>query len=88
MDDSAARRIERLIERHLPQASSGPGISTDTPLLSSGLGLDSVALLEILVEIETEFGVQFPDSEITGELFRSIGTLASAVERKIARTAG
>ena len=61
---------------------AGP-INADTPLLSSGVNLDSVAVLDLIVSIENQFGVQFKDSDLSVELFRSVGTLCKAVERKL-----
>ncbi len=64
------------------------GIQADTPLLSSGLNLDSVAVLELVVEVENHFGVTFEDDDLSVELFRSVGSLASAVEKKLSVAAG
>lgn len=59
-------------------------ITRDTALLSSGLGLDSVSVLELVIEVETAFGVQFQDTDLSVQLFQSVGSLADAIERKLA----
>jgi acyl carrier protein len=60
-------------------------IGVDTALLSSGLNLDSVALPELLLDIETQFGIHFRDEDLSVALFKNVGTLARAVEQKLQR---
>jgi acyl carrier protein len=57
--------------------------TADTPLLSHGLDLDSVAVLQLIMAVEEEFGVRFEDRDLSIELFRTAGTLADAVARKL-----
>jgi len=61
-----------------------PTIADDTPLLSSGLGLDSIAVLQLMVKIEDRFGISFDVDELSVDLFDTLGSLVSAVERKVA----
>ena len=57
----------------------------DTPLLGHGIGLDSVAILELVVCLEQEFRISVPDNELTADLFKNIGTLADYVFQSIAK---
>ncbi len=57
----------------------------DTPLLGSLAELDSMALLAILTRIEEDFGVLVDDSEISADIFESVGSLEQFVGAKLAR---
>lgn len=75
--------IEARLKKVLLQRSTQPlnpeEITPDVPLVGKGLGLDSVALLELVVGLEEEFGILLDDSALTVERFESLGTLARYV---------
>lgn len=73
-----------LSDKIVTQSALAETITPETPLLRSGLGLDSVAVLELVVAIENQFGVTFHDKDLSVDLFKSVESLALAVERKIA----
>lgn len=58
-------------------------LDADTPLLSSGVNLDSVAVLQLVVAIENQFGVKFKDTDMSIELFSSVGSLSKVIEHKL-----
>jgi acyl carrier protein len=60
-------------------------IRTDAPLVNSGVSLDSVALLEFVIRIETEFSINVDDGVLTREHFESLGSLARAVQAEVER---
>ena len=65
----------------LPVSPSAIG---DAAILFDGeLGLDSVAAIQILTEIEDHFDVRFEDEEIGAELFQSVNALAQSVEQHL-----
>ena len=49
----------------------------DVSLLGSGLGLDSLDALEVILGIENAFGVKIPEDNI--EVLRSINTVADFI---------
>jgi len=59
-------------------------VSSDTPLLGRGIGLNSVETLTLVAGIEGAFHIQIDDADLTTELFKSLGTLAEFVFHKIA----
>jgi acyl carrier protein len=83
VSDDVLSRLQRLIAEKILTEKSRGGITVTTPLLSFGLDLDSVAILELLMEIEREFGVEFRDDELSVELFKTVGTLAAAITGKL-----
>ena len=50
------------------------------------LGLDSLAAIDLLLDLEQTFRVVFPDELLTEETFRTAGNLASAVEQLMRRS--
>lgn len=50
-------------------------IDPDTPLFGTGLGLDSVDAVELVVAAETEFGLRVPDGPIARTGMRTVNTL-------------
>ena len=45
------------------------------------LGLDSTAILSLIVGIEERFGIEIPDRDITLDNFSSLGAISSYVAR-------
>jgi acyl carrier protein len=65
------------------------GERTRTLTRSSGLlgtlpELDSMAVVGVIGELESQFGIQFADDEITADSFQTLGTLIDLIEQKLA----
>jgi len=56
-------------------------IDATTPL-SSLPELDSMAILELLVELERRFGIAVEDEDITTEVIETVASLAAFVDAK------
>lgn len=56
----------------------GAELSAETPLGSAGLGLDSIALVEVLLECEDRFGVEMA-AETLAESPLTVGLLAERI---------
>ena len=74
---------ELLIERLKFEDMTPDDIGDDDPLFAGGLGLDSIDALEIVVMLETEFGIKVKNESSARDYFRSISTLAALVEEKL-----
>jgi len=61
--------------------------SPTTDLMKAGL-LDSITLVELIVGIEEQFGIQVPLEEIEIEHFRSVEAIADFVSSYLARESG
>lgn len=57
-------------------------IEPGTRLLKAGLGLDSVAVLELVIALEAEFGCSVDDDEISPRWFASVGAVVELIQRK------
>lgn len=53
-----------------------------TPLFGSIPELDSMAVLELISELEVRFGIEVHEEEVTGEVFETLGSLTDYVDRK------
>ena len=73
--------LERVVEMLITslQVDRAPGeFDPDTPLFGTGLALDSVDAVEIVVALESTFGVSLDEDEATAAL-RTINTLVDRV---------
>lgn len=78
---------ELLIERLKFEDMTPEDIGDDEPLFAGGLGLDSIDALEIVVMLESEFGIKVKNESSARENFRSIAALATFVEERTAQQA-
>ena len=76
---------ESLIERLKFEDMTPDDIPDDEPLFGGGLGLDSIDALEIVVMLESEFGIKVKNEGAARDSFKTIGTLAEFVEQKLAQ---
>jgi len=76
--DGVRRRLTNVLVTRVVRMDP-KALSPETPLIKTGLNLDSVALLEFVVGIEDEFGITLDDAALTADRFRSLGTLAKYV---------
>lgn len=54
-------------------------IESSAPLFGSGLGLDSIDALELVVGLEKTYGIRIPDEDVGKEAFASVDALADYV---------
>lgn len=75
----------RLVRDHLLD-----GVSDDFDVLASlpDAGLDSMAIMQLLLLIEDRFGIWLPEEDLTRENFACIRSLALAVIRRHAAGGG
>ncbi len=83
MSPSILDRVIKVIEQ---SADLPPGTTLDasTPLIGTGLSLDSINLLMVLIALETEFQVEISAEELVGSKgLQSVGRLAELVAAKV-----
>jgi acyl carrier protein len=69
----------RVVRKHLSFLRAEDPLPPEKSLRE--LGLDSLAAIDLLLDLEQTFGVVFPDEELTEETFRTAANIAAAVER-------
>ena len=84
MNDLRRKLKELLIERLKFEDMTPDDIADDDPLFAGGLGLDSIDALEIVVMLESEFGIRVKNETSARDNFRSIAALADFVEQRTA----
>ena len=83
MDDPLLARIKHLIVETLRLEDVDPAqIEDDKPLIGSGLALDSIDALELVVRIEKEFGIKISSSEESRTALASVSSLAEFIRSR------
>lgn len=75
--------LKRFIVRRLRLDKVTPeSIADEAPLVGSGLGLDSIDLLELVVGLEKEYGLKITDVGEGRQALASVSTLAEFVSAR------
>jgi acyl carrier protein len=56
----------------------------DQPLMGGELEIDSIDILQLVLEIERHFGIKLVQANFDQKHFESLNTLASIIEAKVA----
>ena len=81
MVDRVIEDLRSLIAKNLDVNLTIDRIDPDASLLDGGLGLDSLAIVELISLSEAFFGVEFGEQELNMDTFASLRSLATVVER-------
>lgn len=68
--------FREILLTHLPFANSADFSESDE---LASLGLDSMGVVQLLGDIEAEFGVEIPDELLDEQTFATVGSLWQAV---------
>ena len=71
----------KIIQALASYVKRDPASITESHHLRDDLGLDSVAIIELLFEIEERFKLQIPDQDLPG--LSTVGTVAAYVQRRL-----
>jgi len=83
MKESTLNQVIHII-KHASGMDETDSINANTPLTGSGLSLDSVAVLEILLELEKEFHIEIDANELLNtEALQNAKTLSAFIESKM-----
>jgi len=72
-------RLRELLVEHLQLRRTVDELDPDAPLFGSGFGLDSLDAVELVVCLESEFGVRVTDGVVLRQAFRSLNTMIDLV---------
>ena len=73
--EAVLARVVRLLIDNLKVARSADEIDPDTPLFGTGLGLDSIDAVELVVGFEQEFGIKLADDGPLATKLRTVNGL-------------
>ena len=80
MPDPLIPRLKQLIVSTLKlEDVSASDLADDEPLIGSGLNLDSIDALELVVTLEKEFGIKIASSEESRQALASVAHLAEFI---------
>jgi acyl carrier protein len=83
MSETVQKVGEMLIRRLKIKKISLEQINEDTQLFGPGsLELDSIDVLELVVGLKKEFGVEIADRQTAEKVFTSVGAIARFIEEK------
>ena len=74
---------EKLIKGLNLEEMTPDEIDDNEPLFNEGLGLDSVDAIELIVVLDTEYGVKFENMDRLKEIFTSITTLTNYINENL-----
>jgi acyl carrier protein len=83
MADPLSNYLKRMIVETLRLEDVDPAqIKDDEPLVGSGLALDSIDALELVVKIEKDFGIKIASAEESRQALASLASLADYIRRR------
>jgi acyl carrier protein len=88
MAESSLNKLKHIIATDLDVNIKLEEITDDASFFEDGLGLDSIAIVDLIVLIEKRFGFEFADDEISEELFTTVRTTAEFIEKKMLSSDG
>ncbi|MBK8254262.1 MAG: acyl carrier protein [Polyangiaceae bacterium] len=77
--EEVLNRVRTLLVERLHVERDPDSIDPDTPLFGTGLGLDSVDAVEMVVSLEDTFGLKLPDDALGRRVMRTVGKLVDLV---------
>jgi len=80
MSDALHSEIKQALVRSLRLPMEPDAIGDSMPLFGDGLGLDSIDVLELVLELERSFGVTIADQDTGFRVLRSVDTIAAFIE--------
>ena len=83
LEELKQRIKEAMVEELMMQDLKAEDIADDAAIFSpTGLGLDSVDALQLVVTIEKRFGLKMPNAEAARVHLHSVNTIAEAILAK------
>lgn len=80
--DAVKEQLKDIIVDELDANIERADIHDESSLYDDGLGLDSIAVINLIVFIEKKFNINFEESEISARMFTSLNTLAAFIYEK------
>ena len=75
-------KVRDLLDETLGLGGRASNMTASTPLLGNIPELDSMAVVEVVTRLESEFSIRIHDDEISAETFASLGSLAAFIDAK------
>lgn len=72
-----------LLQLTLQLGERATSLHPDTPLLGNFPEFNSLTVVSLVTAIEEQLGCEVPDTEITEDVFRTVGSLARFIDTKL-----
>ena len=82
--DAVMPRLKSLITEEMDIRLPPGGIHDEAPFFTGGLGMDSIAVVELIALVEDHFGVVFTDEDLVPTSFRNVRVLSQVIAGKLA----
>ncbi len=82
MIDQIINQLKDMIANKLDLNISENEITPGAALFEEGLGLDSIAIVELITLIEDDFGFEFDEEHLNLEAFHDVQTLAEFIQEQ------
>lgn len=76
--------LKQIIASDLDVKICVSNIDANEPLFNGGLGLDSMAIVDLICAIEDRFDFEFSDSELRPEMFENLQVLSTTIQSRLA----
>lgn len=83
MADIVMNQLKEIIANKLDVNLKLDEIAENVSLYEDGLGLDSIAIVDLIVSIEQGFSISIQDEELNADLFKNLTTLADFIRGKV-----
>jgi acyl carrier protein len=83
MNEIAVEDVKAVVVETLGLDDRADTLEADTPLFGSVPELDSMAVLQLLVEFEQRFGIEIDGEDVTADAFETLDTLTAFVQRQL-----
>ncbi len=82
--ENIRQQLKEIIIQGLRIKDRGPeSLPDDQRLLDGDLGIDSIDILQLILEIERQYRIKLVDGDFDKTAWESIDTLAAAIETKL-----
>jgi len=82
MTENVMEQLKEILVNRLDINLKYEDIDENASLYEDGLGLDSIAIVELIVQMEKAFSISIADEELKPELFKSLTTLGEFIREK------
>jgi acyl carrier protein len=83
INPSTLEDVKAVVVATLAVADRANSIDASTPLLGGLPEMDSLAVVELVVALQTRFGIAIDDDEVNADVFDTLGSLAALIDGKL-----
>jgi acyl carrier protein len=80
-DGELVERVTALVARTLEWPEHQLPLPVEAPLYGAGLGVDSLAALELIAALEEEFAITIDEAELAASTFERVSSIVCLVRR-------